>query len=262
MKRLLFLVASLVLAFAVVPIQARQSTTDIPDLTSQAVNGAVSAISSKQDAFELGVLILLIIIAYVALRPLINNSASANQRADAAHLQAEDANKRASDAHQTFVDHVKEEDERRKSDMGLRQQQADTLVKSSEIQERTANIVSNLESKQEAVASREAQAKAFQERSDGNTAKIIQYTDDSVKQAVAPIGEGIGDIKDGLEALIKKLDDVATRDQLQEVISPISNGLHAVVERVGDLEATIQGMIDSKRDLPVLKNPPPPESQP
>lgn len=126
---------------------------------------------------------------------------------------------------------------------------ADQRAQTAEALERTANILNNLETRDEATK----RQKSIQDNTDGNTDKINTHTDDTIKQAVAPIGEGIGDIKKGLERAIEKLDAVATRDQLEGIIAPISDGLKGVVERVGNLEDTIQAMIDSKHDLPVLR---------
>ena len=184
------------LALVCTPLQAQPDVGD----TAGDVADAVSRVGGTSNAIQMLFMVLLLVVAWRGLKPLIDSSRS-SQEALLKRIEREDA-----------VETQREL---------VRQSTAASL-------EKAADILSKLETAEQASQGR---VSAVTELKEHVTAELQPVAQD-MGQMRQTLDEAVGEIKKASQ----RLDELATKADLQTELSPIKQGLDALATRLTTLE--------------------------
>ncbi len=218
------------LTILVTQLLQKQSATD-----ASTVNTSVIIIGLGM----LGITLLQLVSVRTLVRPFLNFIDTNQKERDDALEKAAAAKKREDEAHEILLQRIEADSEKDKSSTRLEIQRTDSIQELARV---SKTIVNDVETRTQSA-----------ERGEREVGKVNAHFDESVQ----PLNEGIGDIKNTLKDAIDKLDRVATRENLNEIVEPISKELRSVVQRVGDLEGAIREMIETGEHPAILSTTPP-----
>jgi len=216
--RALVLLLTLLL-LAVAPVAAQQPT-DTPTPTRPTTQGELaSATRELADASErigtssvvvIATLIGVLTIGGITFRPLLKSNS--------------DANKQLIDINRELMDWRARQQERERDQDETRRKQSEAVKQAAEAQERTVQLMSQMESKTEASAARKAIA-----------VDVNLHTTESL----SPIQEHLKHIDKSLAAVTEKIDAMPTREQIDNRLGEVKTALDGIRNELNEVHQLV-----------------------